>query len=403
MIALINKLMNRFKLYMLFCAIALMSCKKDVIEPDEPNETSNKIISHNISEDTIWASDTVYQLRGRISVTDGAILTIQAGTIIKGESGSGSGASCLIISQGCKIIANGTEDKPIIFTSVADDIVPSDIEVGITHVDNLNETISGLWGGLIILGNAPISASNQNGNVSQVQIEGIPTSDTNGLYGGSNIHDNSGILRYVSIRHGGTNIGSGNEINGLTLGGVGDQTVIENIEIVANQDDGIEFFGGTVNVSNVLVWNVGDDAIDTDQAWGGQLHNFIIISPQGHCFELDGPEGSSACTHTISQGHIVCTTEQFTAMDLINTDDNSFVQLIDLYFTRVSEDQKINRVVHETGNVEYDNIFINVTEDSLQDHINGSIPSGIHAGDTMFVTVNDFEWTWAYQSNNINL
>jgi hypothetical protein len=395
--------MKNFKLFIVFCLTALVSCKKDVIEPCPPViSTNNTIISQNITENTTWVNDTIYQLRGRISVTNGATLTIQAGTIIKGEEGSGASASCLIISRGCKIIANGTATEPIIFTSIADDISPEDVIDGNIYGSSLDETITGLWGGVLILGNAPISASNEMGNTSQVQIEGIPTSDNNGLYGGSNPHDNSGVLRYVSIRHGGTNIGSGNEINGLTLGGVGDQTVIEHVEIVANQDDGIEFFGGTVNVSNALVWNVGDDAIDTDQAWAGHLHNFIIISPQGHCFELDGPEGTDVNTHTISQGHIICTTDQFTAMDLINTDDNSFVNLQNLYFSQVSPGQRISRVIHETGNVEYDNIYIDVNIDSLQYHVNGDIPIGVYAGTVTYVTSYDFEWTWAYQSNNIN-
>jgi hypothetical protein len=395
--------MKNFKLFIVFCLTALVSCKKDVIEPCPPViSTNNTIISQNITENTTWVNDTIYQLRGRISVTNGATLTIQAGTIIKGEEGSGASASCLIISRGCKIIANGTATEPIIFTSIADDISPEDVIDGNIYGSSLDETITGLWGGVLILGNAPISASNEMGNTSQVQIEGIPTSDNNGLYGGSNPHDNSGVLRYVSIRHGGTNIGSGNEINGLTLGGVGDQTVIEHVEIVANQDDGIEFFGGTVNVSNALVWNVGDDAIDTDQAWAGHLHNFIIISPQGHCFELDGPEGTDVNTHTISQGHIICTTDQFTAMDLINTDDNSFVNLQNLYFSQVSPGQRISRVIHETGNVEYDNIYIDVNIDSLQYHVNGDIPIGVYAGTATYVTSYDFEWTWAYQSNNIN-
>ena len=154
---------------------------------------------------------------------------------------------------GAKIDAQGTASSPIIFTSVADDI-----ESGQVVSPNLTPDLAGLWGGLIILGNAPGSFA---GDVTEIQIEGIPPSDTNGLYGGTDVSDNSGVLKYVSIRHGGANIGEGNEINGLTLGGVGSGTVIENIEVVANQDDGIEWFGGTVDVKNVVVWNAGDDAL----------------------------------------------------------------------------------------------------------------------------------------------
>jgi hypothetical protein len=91
--------------------------------------------------------------------------------------------------------------------------------------------------------------------------------------------DNSGVFKYVSIRHGGTSIGSGNEINGLTLGGVGSETVIKNIEIVANADDGIEWFGGTVSITGAIIWNCFDDALDTDQAWNGTVSNFIVVTP----------------------------------------------------------------------------------------------------------------------------
>ena len=123
-----------------------------------------------------------------------------------------------------------------------------------------------------ILGKAPISGS---GSAEAVQIEGIPASDVNGLFGGTDPADNSGELTYISIRHGGANIGEGNEINGLTLGGVGSGTKVENIEIISNQDDGLEVFGGSVNIKNVIVWNAGDDQIDCDQAWTGTLDNFI--------------------------------------------------------------------------------------------------------------------------------
>ena len=90
------------------------------------------------------------------------------------------------------------------------------------------------------------------------------------------------------------------------MGGVGSETTIENIEVVANQDDGIEWFGGTVNVSNALIWNVGDDAVDTDQAWAGTLNNFIILcgSETDHALEIDGPEGSLMAGHTVTNGSI---------------------------------------------------------------------------------------------------
>ena len=122
-------------------------------------------------------------------------------------------------------MAQGTPAQPIIFTAESDNI-----QIGETYGSSLNPNVRGLWGSIIILGNAPGSFT---GNVESFQIEGIPASDINGLYGGNNPNDNSGILSYVSIRHGGAEIGEGNEINGLTLGCIGNSTIINNIEVVS--------------------------------------------------------------------------------------------------------------------------------------------------------------------------
>ena len=195
-------------------------------------------------------------------------------------------ASALVVARGGTLNANGTADCPIIMTSESDNI-----EVGQTAGTNLGINDRGLWGGLIVLGYAPSSFS---GDVSEVQIEGIPADDTFGLYGGNDPSDNSGSITYVSIRHGGALIGEDNEINGLTLGGVGNSTVIDNIEVVANTDDGIEFFGGTVNASNLLVWGQGDDGLDIDQAYSGTIDNAVVVlgDVSDHALEIDGPEGS---------------------------------------------------------------------------------------------------------------
>lgn len=272
------------------------SAKKDdgscVYAPAE-NEV---VVTENITANTTWTSDKIWILGSRVAVTNGATLTIEPGTIVKGQAGTGANATCLVIARNAKINAVGTAASPIIFTSIADEIQPGQIAS-----PNLDPTLSGLWGGILVMGNAPISA-----DASSVQIEGIPASDPNGLYGGSDVADNSGVIKFISIRHGGANIGEGNEINGLTLGGVGNGTVVENVEVVANQDDGIEFFGGSVNVTNALVWNVGDDCIDTDQAWSGTLNNFVIISggQTDHALEIDGPEGSLLASHTLTNGTI---------------------------------------------------------------------------------------------------
>ena len=291
----------------------IFSCKKQgCTDPEATNynqyaEQDNGTCQYNpldetyltgqILENKTLTSDKIWTLNGRVTVVAGVTLTIEPGTIIKGGSGTGSNASALIIARGAKIMAEGTHDNPIIFTSIADEI-----NVGEFISPNLDENYNGLWGGLIICGNAPISADAQS-----VQIEGIPASDNNGLYGGTDETDNSGILNYVSIRHGGANIGEGNEINGLTLGGVGSGTIINNIEVVANQDDGIEFFGGTVNVSNTVVWRAGDDSYDVDQSWAGTLNNWIEIDGSDHALELDGAEGTLVADFTITNGTFIST------------------------------------------------------------------------------------------------
>ncbi len=246
-------------------------------------EASEVLVSANITSDTTWETGKIYKLGGRIAVEAGATLTIQPGVIVKGEAGTGANSTALLIARGATLNANGSADVPIIFTSVADEITPEDVAAGNFGSPNLDPDINGLWGGVIVLGNAPISAS-----TSPTQIEGIPTSDTNGLYGGDAPEENSGTITYISIRHGGSNIGEGNEINGLTLGGVGSGTTIENVEVVANQDDGIEWFGGNVDVSNIMIWNAGDDGLDSDQDWIGTASNFFIVTPSGSAFELDG-------------------------------------------------------------------------------------------------------------------
>jgi hypothetical protein len=256
-------------------------------------------VTQNIDANTTWTTGNVYILEGRITVLDGATLTIEPGVIVKGREGSDVNATALIIARGGTLNAQGTANSPIIFTSVQDNIVPGEVQS-----PNLEATDEQLWGGLIVLGKARGSF---DGDALEERIEGIPETDSNGRYGGSTDTDNSGTITYISIRHGGQLLGEGNEINGLTLGGVGSGTTIENVEVVANLDDGIEFFGGAVNVTNAVVWNAGDDALDTDQGYNGTVDNFVIINPGDACFELDGPEGSDRIddmNHTFSNGTV---------------------------------------------------------------------------------------------------
>ena len=230
-----------------------------------PTATKTIAASANGTGTVTWSKDTVYLLDGFVFVNSGQTLTIEAGTIIKGKSGVGASASALIVANGATINANGTSAAPIIMTYEND---PLD---GTTPLSTQGE-----WGGLIVLGDASL-----NSTPGSTQIEGIPTTETRGLYGGSNDADNSGTIKYVSIRHGGTDIGAGNEINGFTLGGVGSGTTIDYVEVIANADDGVEFFGGTANTKHLITAYCGDDSFDYDEGFRGKGQFWLTIQTPG--------------------------------------------------------------------------------------------------------------------------
>jgi hypothetical protein len=247
------------------------------------------VVSGVLTTNQTWSNDNVYELAGRVVVGDGATLTIEAGTIVKGRDGQGINACVLMVARGGKLNAVGTAAEPIIMTSILDDIEP-----GQSSGTTLDEDDRGKWGGLVILGKGLISPSTG----TEAQIEGVPASETLGLYGGADPADNSGTIKFVSIRHGGTVLTGGSEINGLTLGGVGSGTIISDIEVFANVDDGVEFFGGNVNVTNLLIAYQGDDAVDIDQAYAGTVDGFYVIhgGDTDEGLEIDGPEGASNAT-----------------------------------------------------------------------------------------------------------
>ncbi|NJO03494.1 MAG: hypothetical protein HC880_19055, partial [Bacteroidia bacterium] len=217
-------------------------------------------------------------------VKDGEVLTIEPGTVIKGLPGEGVLASALIVARGGRINAEGTAAEPIVFTSSDDQIENSDEYVG-----NLGTQI-GKWGGVLLLGKASGNAA-ANGNQS---IEGIPNTIALGTYGGTTDDDNSGTLEYVSIRHGGIQIDPNNEINGLTLGGVGSATTLDFVEIFSNLDDGIEWFGGTVNGKHLIAAYCGDDGLDYDDGYRG--NNQFVLMYQGAGVGNQGGEHDGGTT-----------------------------------------------------------------------------------------------------------
>lgn len=229
-----------------------------------------------------WTNDNIYVLDGLVYLEDGGVLNIEAGTVIKGTAdndiSTGDNTSALIITRGAQIFAEGSADAPIIFTAEGDDT---------DNPDDFTSRDRGEWGGLILLGDATIARPD-----GEDGIEGIDSDEARARFGGSDDEDNSGVLRYVSIRHGGAQLSTDNEINGLTLGGVGSGTTIEYVEVFANDDDGIEWFGGTVNVKYATVAFCGDDGMDYDYGWRGNGQFwFVIQEPEtgtGRSGEHDG-------------------------------------------------------------------------------------------------------------------
>ena len=239
-----------------------------------------------IEENQTWTNDRIWLMDGKIVVRNGATLTIEAGTIVKAETDDGADATVLVIAKGGKINAVGTADDPIIFTDNEDQIGYDDNGISPNRIPS----DMGKWGSIVVLGN-----SSTGTDTGEAEIEGIATGYDWTTYGGSDDSENSGNIEYVSIRHSGKELNAGEELQGLTLGGVGNGTTVQNVEIVGSKDDGIEIFGGSVDVTNLFIYYNGDDAIDLDQAYKGTISNAVVIMNTGtdNVFEFDGTEDST--------------------------------------------------------------------------------------------------------------
>lgn len=251
--------MRKITLSLLFALSLLTACRKSDYLAEERAVPMN---DYGQGTGTVtWTKDKHYLVEGPLFVNEGQVLTIEAGTVVRFREGKGENASALIVARGGKIIARGTLAEPVIFTAESDDLNGS-----------VDRDARGLWGGVIILGNAPVNIASGEG-----YMEGIPVSESRGYFGGPDQNDNSGVLKYVSIRHSGTNIGEGNEINGLTLAGVGRNTEIDFVEVISNADDGVEIFGGTVNLRHMVVSDCTDDAFDYDLGWTGYGQFWLAV------------------------------------------------------------------------------------------------------------------------------
>ena len=220
------------------------------------------LIEANIDADVCLSNDTEYELSGIIYVEDGATIFVEPGTTVKSLD-----KSALIISQGAKIHAEGTQTQPIVFTSKAANPVPGD------------------WGGIVIYGKAPVSNPGDT-----LAFEAIPTD----YYGGSVADDNSGILKFVRVEYAGNTVAKDSEFNGITFGGVGSATTLEYVQVDRGSDDGMEWFGGEMNASNLITSNGQDDGFDIDFGFQGTITNSINIGIEGVGGEIGSDKGIEA-------------------------------------------------------------------------------------------------------------
>ena len=266
------------------------------------------LVSGNITTSTTWTADNTYNLQGQVYVLPGATLTIQAGVVVASDAGGS-----LAVTRDARLVCNGNASSPVIFTSKTDKNTWTAQYPRGQWRPAANE-----WGNITIMGNGYIgkygagavstnTAAPNAGNYANMEgLTASGSSDTRTFYGGGDDLDNSGSLTYTQISFGGLVVGLGNELNGLSLGGIGRSTTINHIEIMNNVDDGIEVWGGTVDMKYVSVWNIGDDSFDVDHGWRGRAQFGLIVqgysivgasSGSGTCdsiFEFDGAAKSDA-------------------------------------------------------------------------------------------------------------
>ncbi|MGB8193035.1 MAG: hypothetical protein WCF67_13990 [Chitinophagaceae bacterium] len=243
-------------------AFIISGCRK--IEVDDNgssgngngNTEENLVLSGKINTDRTLKAANTYKLRGIVYLVDGATLTIEPGTRIEGEK---STRGALIVTRGTKLMAAGTKDKPIVFTSDA------------------STPASGDWGGIVMLGRAKTNNS-FNGVAGIGEIEGgVNTGEGLGLYGGADDDDNSGVLKYVRIEYAGYAFLPDKELNSLTMGSVGSGTTIDHVQVSYALDDAFEFFGGTVNATHLIAYKTLDDDFDTDNGFRGRMQFGIVM------------------------------------------------------------------------------------------------------------------------------
>lgn len=251
-------------LFVLMIVVAVFTACKDPNSTPNPNPTvpgDKIVVNEDIKANVTWTANNQYLIDGPIHVKEGFTLTIEPGTIIKGNTSS----SWLVIERGAKLMAEGTKDKPIVFTSnkPAGDRAPGD------------------WAGIQICGYGVI-----NNPAGEAEMEG----GTGAKFGGTNNADNSGILKYVRIEFAGYEVSPGNELNGLSMGAVGSGTTLEYIQISYGKDDSFEWWGGAVNAKYLISFRGGDDDFDTDWGYCGKLQYGLAVR---HADQHDASDASN--------------------------------------------------------------------------------------------------------------
>ncbi|MBS2013193.1 MAG: T9SS C-terminal target domain-containing protein [Deltaproteobacteria bacterium] len=230
-------------------------------------------LSGNITASRTLTANKKYLLKGLVQVKTGATLTIEKGTIVMGDNAS---KAILLIEPGAKIIAEGTADEPIVFTSQA----------------NEGSKRAGDWGGLVLLGNAPVNQPGGKGSVEGI----LKTVGAGTEYGGTNPDDNSGVLKYVRVEYAGIILSQDNEVNGITFAGVGRGTTVDYVQVRQALDDCFEFFGGTVNAKHLICQANQDDGFDMDNGYQGKLQFLVLQQDPTHVGEDNGFEVDNDAT-----------------------------------------------------------------------------------------------------------
>jgi len=250
----------------------------------EINGTPVCSLSGEITADVNLTAANYYQLDGKVVIggdnVNSADLSVQAGTTVFG----GTSFDFLVISRGSRLIANGTRSAPVIFTAREDENLGGSADI---------DSSRGLWGGLVINGNAPINdcPEGAEGGTDACTKEGEADS---GTFGGSNPSDDSGVLNYVVVKYAGSNVDPENQLNGIAFQGVGANTLVNFVQVHNNLDDGIEFFGGTVNAKHVVLTGNADDSLDWTDGWQGAIQYLLIEQADDSAdngIEADNREG----------------------------------------------------------------------------------------------------------------